>query len=740
MNFEIRIFANPAGFREIKLRAPYGSYRLCTDHIISSRNFDGDRGRFPDGTFSVFYTPDCYVIAYKFSVPSDSSFRDREAHVVIAIARGYKMSDPAATFSALAREFSNIASEFKEDSERNAYANSEKFYEFVASKIKPDNTQFNINTAGSYTKRGILAVDSNEELDSFLEDPFRTEIKGLDIIFVLPRDEAKRLASYTTSGLYTAISRLGAKTYTLVYPDGKKVSFSDFNEILDSHVVQRPYEKELVFSGNIAENFTKWDIKVSSDKTEYIIGIQPEKEIKEIDVEIFDNNTKNPITNVNVNFSIGEYRDGKWILKGEEIGKYNSVKITNPGYNMKSCTLKDNSILTILLVKCYNYDILNLVKSIHEETGLNNIPISICYKDIFGKPRSCFRYESGADTKFTAEFPPSELFIIVSATPTTEETPLRFDSTGRVSDTKLIPKQTCDVVISFDSKDEQILKKRLLKQHEVGTVFYSYSIGGSKKKINEKCIDSVPVEIKGLPIQEVQITIRITGFKDCNETVKLNAKRKEITCTLQPTTMTRVKKFCTTSLPFVIVGIILGILMCFYVLDTWNALLPSNKDLRDEIHRLRADSTKQAKEIQNLREFYTKVGPVADQDQETAPALEEPIQLNANQQELIKKLKGVEFTWADVNNAKTQLRGLNQESLINDATACLKILNLSIEEKLQVNTTGTTTYNLTVKNLTTHKSIMSDITNNPAYQTCTTTNFQTIEAMQQYLNDNANLK
>lgn len=127
MNFEIRIFANPAGFEEMRLNMA-GKYSLFSQEVVLRRNFDGERGQLPNGTFSVYYTSDAYIIAYHFLLSSDAQFRDREAHIAVAIQRGFKMLDPTATFQELASEFTRIAVEFKSSTADKIYNNSEKFY------------------------------------------------------------------------------------------------------------------------------------------------------------------------------------------------------------------------------------------------------------------------------------------------------------------------------------------------------------------------------------------------------------------------------------------------------------------------------------------------------------------------------------------------------------------------------------------------------------------------------------
>nr|MDE7421526.1 hypothetical protein [Muribaculaceae bacterium] len=314
MNYEIRIFANPAGYQEIKLKPP-GSYILYTDDVVKKRNFDGERGAFPNGTFSIFYTPNAYVIAYHFSLPGDTGFRESEAQVAVAIKRGYRLLNPYETFEKLANFFRDIILEFKDTYKNQIFNKTETFYNIVSPNVIPDDQQFNINTSSSIINRGILAFDNSEERDSILSDPFRLEFKGIGVLFVMSREEAKKLSKLSGYKLFPNFDFSAAKSYTLVYPDGVKKQFHDINEELPLYQMKRPYEKELIFEGNISDNFSKWKINISDDKTEYRIGLIPEKEIKNIKIDVTDKRG-NRITDEIIRPEVGTYSNGIWTLHG----------------------------------------------------------------------------------------------------------------------------------------------------------------------------------------------------------------------------------------------------------------------------------------------------------------------------------------------------------------------------------------------------------------------------------------
>lgn len=370
MNFEIRIFANPSGFAEMSPKMPEQDYSLFTKEIVEKRNFDGERGALPKGSFSVYYTPDAYIIAYYFLLSSDAQFRKGDVHIAVAIKRDYKMLEPSDTFLQLAKEFERIAVEYKSTAGGIIYNNSEKFYNIVRPRIVEDLQQFKFNTKCSVVNRAIVPIDSKEDWDLILSDPFRKELKDIGILFIINREDGSKVKQLIDNGRYKPISNLNfqdVRTYTLVYPDGHQVEFTDLNQELPEYTTNpRPYEKSLMFSGSVGSNWGNWKISLSEDKTEYRIGLQPEKERKVYKIKAIDQNSNNiSLSSIDVKF--GQLKNDIWTLEGEDIiKKINKDVFSINGYSIESITPKDDSILCIKACKINTIDLSELFKVLNK--------------------------------------------------------------------------------------------------------------------------------------------------------------------------------------------------------------------------------------------------------------------------------------------------------------------------------------------------------------------------------------
>ena len=742
MNFEIRIFANPAGFEEMRLNMA-GKYSLFSQEVVLKRNFDGERGQLPNGTFSVYYTPDAYIIAYHFLLSSDAQFREREAHIAVAIQRGFKMLEPTETFQELANEFAKIAVEFKSSAADKIYNNSEKFYSIVSARIVDDPTQFKFNVSYSVAKRAIIAVESPKERDIILSDPFRKELKGIDILFIINYEDGPKVRNLTSTG-YKPISNikfLDSRSFILVYPDGHRVEFTDLDQALPEYTIHRQYEKPLTFRGSVGQNMEKWKITVSEDKSEYKIGLQPEKERMEYKVVALDQNRRELRPSL-ISARIGQFREGQWILEGDEITKKNEKGIFSvAGYNISSpVKWADDSTLYIYASKIYPYDFSELFKFLND---------SACQDFVTLHSKTTRESWTVNKIKFNWDIPYSEVRVRVPETTTTEETYLEFDSYGRISLSALKKKKTGEIKVIFDPHFPTELKKKLNQYEEVGKIVYEYNIPRSKGFLKKEIrISSYPIVISGLPLLSVHVEVDIEGYKMFQDEVNLkNNPNGDILCDLIPTSATRIKSYCKKHLPTFMVGIILGILMGFLIANKLSNNLPSSQDKSDQIDaltkkisELSEENREQMNEIKVLKERHqgvhddkadSKIGEAIPANVEASTP-----KLTPAQNKMIEKLRGEEFTWVDVNNAKTILVGTDQDALIKDATACLSILNLNQNEKKEMLTKGSEVYNLHYKNLIYHKALMDGIINSDSYKSSTNRDFQTIKQMEEYIQNN----
>ncbi len=741
MNFEIRIFANPAGFEEMRLNMA-GRYSLFSQDVVLRRNFDGERGQLPNGTFSVYYTPDAYIITYHFLLSSDAQFRDREAHIAVAIQRGFKMLEPTETFQELANEFARIAIEFKSSAADKIYNNSEKFYNIVSARIVEDPTQFKFNVSYSIAKRAIIAVESPKERDIILSDPFRKELKDIDILFIINYEDGPKVRHLTSTG-YKPISNIkfsDSRSFILVYPDGHRVEFTDMDQVLPEYTIHRQYEKPLTFIGSVGSNMEKWKITVSGDRSEYKIGLQPEKERMEYKVVALDQNRRELRPSL-ISVRIGQFREGQWILEGDEITKKNEKNIfTVAGYSISSpVKWADEATLYIYASKIYPYDFSELFKFLND---------SACQDFVTLHSKTTRESWTINKVKFNWDIPYSEVRVRVPETTTTEETYLEFDSYGRISLSALKKKKTGEIKVIFGPHFPIELKKKLDQYEEVGKIVYEYNIPRSKRLLKKEIrISSYPIVISDLPLLPVHVEVDIEGYKMFQDEVNLkNNPNGDVLCNLIPTSATRIKRYCKKYLPTFMVGIIWGILLGFLIANKWSNYLPFSQDKSDQIYALTKDNSelseknrKLMNEIEalnkQLREVHDDKADDKSGERKSANVEVVATNLTGTQSQSIEKLHGKEFTLADVNNASTTLAGTGQEALIKDAAACLEILKLNPAGRAELLTKGTTAYNLHYKHLKHHKAIMDQIINSETYRS-TTKSFNTIKEAEEYIKNN----
>lgn len=743
MNFEIRMFANPAGFEEIRLNLP-PKYSLFTDEVVAKRNFDGERGQLPNGTFSVYYTPDAYIIAYHFLLSSEAQFRGNEAHVAVAIRRGFKMLEPTATLQELANEFARIAIEYKQSAAHQIYHNSDKFYAIVSSKIVEDPLQFKFNTTYSASKRAIVAVNSPQERDIILSDPFRPELKEIDILFIIKYEDGPKVVHLTSTGYKPIAIRdlQSPRVYTLVYPDGHRVAFTDINQELPEHTICRKHERPLTYSGSVSANMDKWKITVSDDRSEYIIGLQPQRERKEFTVIACDQKAK--IDPALISVTVGHIRNGIWILEGEEIeiaSRPRKELFSIAGYQLNPVNpfaKIDESTYCLYASKLYRYDLSEIFKFLKDNAGPN------AKVDIRSKTTSLWFQCDYNSRQCELPIPYSEASVRVPETLITEETVLDVNSSGMVSSRLLKKKKTGEITITFAPDCSKELNKKLKNGDVVGTVTYRHALPDRKNIIQkDEPIYSYPIEIKDLPLAKVEIGVAVDGYHVYKEVVNLkNNSNQEVVCYLKPTASKRVKQYSKRYLPSFVVGIILGAFIGLCVANFWGGFLPSYKAMSDKIDSLSVDTSNLRKMLSeaetnhnNATEIITIPGDTGTVSSEVAPP---PAGLTAEQQALIDKLKGETFTQADVDKAKTLLQGMGQDALIKDAEACLKILNLTQKEKKLLRDGNGVVYDMDVNKLPYHKASMLNIINNGSYKSTRRNDFKSIQEMKQYLSKQTN--
>ena len=316
-NFEIKIFANPSGFQELKLN---NAENLFTKEIADKRNFDGDYGTFKDGTFSVLFTNRAFIIDYIFNVVADAGFRDPQTHIAIAIERGYKLKDAYQVFTRLRKEFNLIAAEYKVNIARSIYNRSETFNKIVEEYIDLAPDQFRISVGEiDITKRALASYETEEQLNSLLEEPNRLKFRSYSLVYFLKKIDASELYKKESikkyyNGIVMDDSDFNSLvSYEVVFPDGHTETIKSRHDIIDYTCSKKYYQSER-FYGTLNDHMNDWIVTQSDDYTKFIIGKSLVPETIELRVVCYDPNM-NPIeTPSGLSFSLGTFYTQNSIL------------------------------------------------------------------------------------------------------------------------------------------------------------------------------------------------------------------------------------------------------------------------------------------------------------------------------------------------------------------------------------------------------------------------------------------
>lgn len=525
------------------------------------------------------------------------------------------------------------------------------------------------------------------------------------------------------------------KKYKLLFPDGYTIEFVDFNESVD-YTASKPFHRPLVFHGRIIDNIANWKIIVSSDKITHTIGLKFEKEIKMIPVEIIRDKVIDISDVLTFIFPFGSFFPSLalWKVEGTDIVKLKSpfdVKIAGKRPYQVEETIYDGIKLTIRLSRLYRYDVSDFYKDLKNRLN-KDVELLLSLRRT-GKKLSIF---GAKHTQILLPYSYDKVILTIPETEDTLECKVRFTSDGRICQYQIKDKPLCKIIIRFDTNDNPDLNKIFNERKDVGVIYWisSHYEQHSNTKFNirnayNKKISCNKIEIEVKPKSKVTIQIRLDGCIPIDYTVE-NIKDTFIPkiITLKPELkqirkiqnyLKRYKESIHIALICLSIGIMGGIIIAKWYFK---------KDM--------SSSQKVESLIENRLDTINdpKVSIKIIEDNQ----IMESKTTTPYQETLIKKLEGLNFTIADVKVAKQKLKGLNQEELISDAEACIRIINLNPKEKKELNIPGSKIYNLTVSNLTTHRKVMSDLISNDIFLSCTQDVFRSIAEVQKYINDNTN--
>ena len=376
--FDVRIFANPAGYTELRLSSPNPMF---SQDIVDQINFDGGELYIND-SFSIFYSEALYVLTYNFDISSEAGFRGRRVHFAVAIKRGFAVNDVCAMFSELKSYFVELASMYRDSIQGPLYNNSHSVRAIVQKYIKVDDNLLKVNLRE--VNQGVVAYDNTKQVDDLLSSPNRMDLAGFKHVFILPREAVMTLWD-KVKNRYRPI-HIANYTYTpsyiVVFPDGHEISISGLDEWL-SYKCEVPNYVSKTFAGTLRDNKEKWKVNTSEDGSRHTIPLDVmDAEVREYRVVFVGINTGKemmPVSGSPDFTGIGLYDSstntlklsGKGIEWGTYLSKYPGW--TTPDYQVIRVE-KDavsDSIVRIVLTRYFDYygQLLSHYRFFSERTG-----------------------------------------------------------------------------------------------------------------------------------------------------------------------------------------------------------------------------------------------------------------------------------------------------------------------------------------------------------------------------------
>lgn len=351
--FELKLFANISGAAEIRLNAENSPF----SKEITSINLDT---RIIRNAYSISFSPDCYILAHHFeiSMAKEYNFRESQAHIVIAVKRGYRIINSYQVLNTLRQKLESIISEHKDRTYNVVYAKTEDFISTVRNALKEDPLQLKINIAGNISK-AVIPYNSESVLINLMAYPNRPDYSGYSTLYFIKENETRNAANALKCSYLYIDNPVYVPTYTVLFPDGHKMYGVRKDEDID-YECKKKYYNPISFKGSVADNISEWNISFDGDSPTLKINLELRPIEKRIKVRFYDH-LSNPIPfPADLSFNVGKYTraSDELLLRGAEIESSivpSSLQWKVLGQEItKSGSLE---VLSIRLKKLYAYDL-----------------------------------------------------------------------------------------------------------------------------------------------------------------------------------------------------------------------------------------------------------------------------------------------------------------------------------------------------------------------------------------------
>ena len=627
--FEIRIFANPAGYEEIKLT---GTYELFSQGIVDRRNFDSDGETFRSGAYSIFYTPESYVWAYHFDVSTEAKFREGRVHIAVCVKRGYKINGVKAVFERLKELFVKLAVNYKEELIRQiAKNNTQAFIDIVKDNVCLDDNFLNVNL--NSTGKAIVTYGNDDQLQMLMETPNRRDFSGYGLIYIIPKNEYEVSKHHFSSLSYSLVNIQSYKsipTYEVHFPDGYIAIVQSMGEQIDYNCSKK-YYYPYHFSGSLRDKMDEWKVERSADGGKYTIPLsvlQPEE--RQLHVMVLNDRGDIEYECRELSFNFGTYDNNTGILKlrGEEVDSINVLipKISTLKYIIKDKKISEDKV-TVFVTRQYNYvgHLRKLQDRIYQITG-QNLPLQIQTGD---------RFESfsGEERDFYRTYKPDTVKIKVQDTLEFNGCIVEYNPVTQVFDKGLNitskPKKKVVINIVNPELGGNALKAKLKCE---------YSFTKDAKDKMTVPLHKPQFEIDWLPGQNLYLKISASGYKTWENKSVPKPQNNRIDIILEKA---NIKMSLVLILFFI--SVLFNVVLSVMLVTNMN----HESKNKHEINELKKELNEKNDEIKELKDQYEIF---KNQKEQIEAKRNEEEKISNNEIDKLKKtLEGIVYTQEDID-------------------------------------------------------------------------------------------
>ena len=433
--------------------------------------------------------------------------------------------------------------------------------------------------------------------------------------------------------------------------------------------------------------------------------------------------------------NIGRIVGNKLILTGQEIGQTPTLTLESPEYKIEGQEIADNEVIVNLKRRFY-YNVEALLEDFARKNPKQQ-NVSVQLKDTEGKCATAVLTNWQAQGYLDVPYTRAQLHF--GETDDYQSWDCFADSAGKFPQeygAALKPKITVQFKIQTESLIQAAESGKLR-----GKCFYQ--IGN---RLSEVDITDTTFVISDLPFDKIAFTLQVKGYKDYSQTKDYSKKAsdktnvEEIEVILFPSPRKRIFFWGVTMVVSCLLGALLfylcSVLLGYKILmgDVGNVAIVDS--LKTRIDSLENVNKLQSGELAELREILQKKQSSANESDKSEI---EVSPVDSIRQQLLKKLKGMDFAQKDIKRLRRMKPSKEEQNLIVSCEKCLKLVNIPAKDKESLYNNGFTYKEHYLKLLPEHKTFMDEILfgkYRQTYQTDNNQDYKTVnDALKKYEKD-----